>query len=220
VVPGTTWVQVSSGQDHTCATRSDGTLWCWGLNSEGRLGDGTTTNRLSPVQVVPGTTWAWVAGSQFHTCATRSDGTLWCWGKNDYGQLGDGTTTNRLSPVQVGTETTWARVAAGDQHSCATKKDGTLWCWGYNLSGQVGDNTGSMCLSPAEGQQYGESCLLPIQVGTDSGWDRISAGVAHTCATRTDGSLWCWGYSGNGQLGLGDAVLESHTPAMVTLPAK
>ena len=91
------------------AVKTDGTLWAWGDNSYGQLGDGTTTHRLSPVQV--GSGFASVAAGYYHTVAVKTDGTLWAWGYNDYGQLGDGTTTYRLSPVQVGSG--FASVAAG-----------------------------------------------------------------------------------------------------------
>ena len=127
--------------DHTVAVRTDGTLWAWGGNNYGQLGDGTTTNRTRPEQSAPRRNWASVAAGGSHTVAIRTDGTLWAWGWNAYGQLGDGATTNRANPVSVGTATTWASVAAGEVHTVAVRTNGMLWAWGANGSGQLGDGT-------------------------------------------------------------------------------
>jgi hypothetical protein len=155
----TTWASVSTakGDDYTCATRTDGTLWCWGDNVSGQLGTGDTKNRLAPVQVGTAATWASVSvtngdgatGDQY-TCATRTDGTLWCWGGNGAGQLGTGDTSSQLIPTQVGTATTWASVSAGWANACATRTDGTLWCWGDNTFGQLGTGDTTARLIPTE----------------------------------------------------------------------
>jgi len=124
----TTWRAIAAGPTHSVALRSDGTLWVWGNNTHGQLGDGTQTTRPSPFQL-SGNNWTAVAAGQWHTLALKSDGTLWAWGLNESGQLGDGTgftTMRRLSPVQVGTATDWSAIAAGDLHSIALKSDGTL----------------------------------------------------------------------------------------------
>src|SRR5205823_6517484 len=114
-----TWKTISAGLfGHTCAIRSDDSLWCWGSNVYGQLGDGTTTNHASPVQV-GSATWNTVGAGGSHSCGIRSNGTLWCWGDNSSGQLGDGTTTNRSSPVQVGNLTEWQSVDAGTYHTHA-----------------------------------------------------------------------------------------------------
>ena len=116
---------VAAGYAHTCTIRTDGTLWCWGSNYSGELGDGTATSQTTPERAGTATNWAGIdAGGNF-TCALRTDGTLWCWGSNTRGQLGDGSTTNRNTPVQVGTATNWASVSAGDSHTCAVRTDGT-----------------------------------------------------------------------------------------------
>jgi len=152
-----TWASVSAGNRHTLAIRPDGTLWAWGNNSSGQLGDGTTTTRLSPVQIGTATNWASVAigSGGHHTLAIRTDGTLWAWGENMTNQLGDGTTTDRFSPVGIGAATNWESVVAGTAgigigHTVAIRTDGTLWAWGANSSGQLGDGTVSKTKFPAQ----------------------------------------------------------------------
>jgi alpha-tubulin suppressor-like RCC1 family protein len=125
------------------AIREGGTLWAWGFNGHGRLGDGTTTNRSSPIQIQTGTTWTSVSAGAFYTVSKMQNGMLWAWGLNGSGQLGDGTTTNRFFPIRVRTETEipWASVSVGTFHSVATGTDGTVWVWGMNSNNQLGDGT-------------------------------------------------------------------------------
>jgi alpha-tubulin suppressor-like RCC1 family protein len=108
---------VATGDSHTVAVKTDGTLWAWGFNGSGQLGDGTTTNRLVPVRVGTDNHWASASSGNGHTAAVKTDGTLWAWGNNADGQLGDGTTTIRLTPVRVGTDTGWTAVSAGRSHT-------------------------------------------------------------------------------------------------------
>jgi alpha-tubulin suppressor-like RCC1 family protein len=183
---------------HTCARKMDSTLWCWGFNGAGQLGDGTTvTPRALPVQVTTlGVTVVEVAAGVAHTCARKMDGTLWCWGHSGKGQVGDGSLdTPKPSPVQVSTlGTDVAGMTAGYEHTCARKGDGTLWCWGDNNSGQLGDGT---MTTPRP---------LPVQVSMLGGAvSQVAAGFYHTCARRSDGTLWCWGDNTWGQLGIGTA---------------
>lgn len=140
----TNWSKVSGGQIHVAAIKTDGTLWAWGYNGYGHLGDGTTTNRSSPVQIGAGTNWSKVSAGYVNTYAIKTDGTLWAWGYNPYGQVGDGTTATRLSPVQIGAGTNWASVEADTYSSAvhAIKTDGTLWGWGYFQYG--GNGIGSI----------------------------------------------------------------------------
>jgi alpha-tubulin suppressor-like RCC1 family protein len=166
------WVSAASGGFHTVAIKTDRTLWAWGYNGTGQLGDGTTIDRLAPVQVGAGTPWASVAASGNHTVAVGTDGSLWGWGDNSTGQVGDGTTTNRSAPVRVGTDTRWASAAAGWGHTAAVKTDGTLWTWGWNVSGQLGDGTATDRSTPG-------------QLGTDTGWASVSAGYLDTVALRS-----------------------------------
>src|SRR5262245_54468382 len=136
--------EVAVGEYHCCARKTDGTLWCWGRNNYGQLGDGATVDKTTPVQAGASTLGngvAEVALGEYHGCARKTDGTLWCWGRNNYGQLGDGRAVDKATPVQAGVSTLGnavAEISLGDSHTCARRTDGTLWCWGYNYVGQLG----------------------------------------------------------------------------------
>jgi alpha-tubulin suppressor-like RCC1 family protein len=188
---GTGWAAVTAGGRHTCATRTDGTLWCWGRNNLGQLGDGTTTDSPAPSQV--GTSYGWVGPSvgYQHTCATRSDASIWCWGWNSSGQLGDTTKATRTSPVRVASPRAFASVAAGYRHTCALSS-GLMYCWGWNGAGQLGDRTTTDRLVPVGVQ-------LPMLAA------RVVTGSDHSCAVdaTANSSLWCWGFNGSGQDGDG-----------------
>ena len=158
---GTTWCQVGTGLCHTSAVKTDGTIWTWGGNSVGQLGDGNTTNRSSPGTTTGGgTDWCFVASSHENaqTLAIKTDGTLWSWGTNAAGQLGDGTTICRSSPVTVaGGGTTWCTVSTTNQHSGAIKTDGTLWTWGANCCnglGSLGNNSSSPATTTRGGNNW------------------------------------------------------------------
>jgi alpha-tubulin suppressor-like RCC1 family protein len=131
----------SAGENYTVAVKADGTLWAWGLNSAGQLGDGTFLDRTGPVLVDGTHTWVMVSAGTCHTLAIRSDGTLWVWGCNESGQLGIGTNEGSAVPVQVGTDTNWAMVSAGSDFSVGIRSDGTMWSWGGNNYGQLGNGT-------------------------------------------------------------------------------
>ncbi len=189
------WSSVSMAAWHACGKKSDGTLWCWGGNFSGQVGDGFTADINIPVPIGLDTDWASVAAGERHTCATKTAGTLWCWGENGFGQLGDGTTANlRKVPTQVGSDTDWAAIATGAYHTCAKKTDKTIWCWGNSYAGQVGDG------STAYVNNH------PALVAGTSKWTWIGAGVYHTCAKKTNGELWCWGNNSSGELGDGTTV--------------
>ena len=196
IAAGTNWKQVGCGLYHTAAIKTDGTLWTWGQNTNGQLGDNTAVNKSSPVQTIAaGTNWKQVGCGFYHTAAIKTDGTLWTWGYNNYGQLGDNTIANKSSPVQtIAAGTNWKQVGCGFYHTAAIKTDGTLWTWGYNNYGQLGDNTIARKSSPVQ----------TIAGGTN--WKLVGSGGYHISAIKTDGTLWTWGNNNFGQLGDNTAV--------------
>ena len=156
------------------------TLMACGYNTQGQLGDGTTVNKSSPVQVGSLTNWRQVSGGSFHTSAIKTDGTLWAWGTDSYGQSGlSGISTN--TPVQVGTLTNWKQVACGYMNTVAIKTDGTLWVTGAGQFGVLG-----------KGASVGGVSSF-IQVGTATNWKQVSCGYQSAQAIKTDGTLWVWG---------------------------
>jgi alpha-tubulin suppressor-like RCC1 family protein len=196
---------VSSGGRGACAVRADGTLWCWGYNNSGQLGDGATTNSSAPVAVAAlGATVTSVSVGQTHACATKGDHSLWCWGRNTYGALGNGTTTDSDVPVQVtALGTSVAEVAAGFFQTCARKIDGTVWCWGTNSWGQLGNGTTADSSTPVQVTALGNAAV------------QIALGDYESWARKADGTLWGWGYGAEGELGTGQ-MSGSTTPVQVT----
>jgi alpha-tubulin suppressor-like RCC1 family protein len=178
---------VAAGDYNTFAVLSDGTVWGWGRNASGQLGDGTTDDRESPVQAQGVTGAADVAAGDAHTLALLADQTLWAWGGNWVGQLGDGT-TDPSGPKPVPGLAGVVAVAAGRTHSLALTKDGTLYAWGENQYGQLGDGTTTSRSTPT-----------PVMSGVRA----VAAGDYHTVVLKTDGTVWAWGGNGYGQLGIG-----------------
>jgi len=200
---GTNWKQIFCGDVHNAAIKTDGTLWTWGFNIYGPLGINDTTNRATPVTTFAGgTNWKQVSTGGYHTAAIKTDGTLWTWGYNGQGQLGTNDTTNRNTPVTTfAGGTNWKQVSGGaaSNISCAIKTDGTLWVWGYNNYGQLGTNDTTNRNTPVTTFAGG------------SNWKSVAGGWYHTAAIKTDGTLWVWGTSGNGQLGI-NAITNRSTP--------
>jgi alpha-tubulin suppressor-like RCC1 family protein len=168
-------------------------LYAWGYNRFGRLGDGSTTNKSSPVSVVGGfNNWLKISGGFSHSAAIRADGTAWGWGYNRWGQLGNGATIITSSPVAVtGGITNWTQISAGWDFTAAIRSDGTAWGWGLNAAGQLGDSTTVAKSSPV------------AVVGGITNWAEIHAGRNHTKARRSDGSILHWGAGGYGVSGDG-----------------
>jgi len=201
IAGGTNWKLVASGRYHTPCIKTDGTLWTWGLNTDGQLGDNSITHRSSPVQTVAGgTNWKQVASGRYHTACIKTDGTLWLWGRNTNGQLGDNSVTHRSSPVQtVAGGTNWKLVSCGGYHTASIKTDGTLWLWGRNTNGQLGDNSVIRKSSPVQ----------TVAGGTN--WKLVSCGGYHTASIKTDGTLWLWGLNTYGELG-DNAIVNKSSP--------
>ncbi len=194
--------QVAAGSQHTLALTTDGTVWAWGYNSNGQLGDGTTTQRTIP-GLIPGlTNVIAIAAGDSHSVALKSDGTVWCWGNNGQGRLGDGTTVTRKTPVQVSGLSGIAEIAAGSNYTVALKNDGTVWAWGANGQGQLGDNTVS-------------NKQTPVQVSGLTNAIEITAGREHTLALKSDGTVVAWGYNSKGQLG-NNTLVKSKVPVAVS----
>ena len=189
---GTTWKQVSAGNEHIAAIKTDGTLWTWGRNAEGQLGINAAGNsRSTPVTTFAGSTdWKSVSCGTQHTAAIKTDGTLWTWGRNAEGQLGDFSTTSRSTPVTTFSGgTNWKSVSGGYQHTAAIKTDGSLWTWGDGGNGRLGTNDGTRRSTP----------VTTFSGGTN--WKQVSAAEAQTMAVKTDGTLWGWGQGNVGRLG-------------------
>jgi alpha-tubulin suppressor-like RCC1 family protein len=205
---------LSAGVFHTCALASDGSVFCWGSNVGRRLGSGVVGGTATPTRVTGlGPVTSISTNGQGHTCARMTDGTAVCWGVNFYGQLGsstgNGTSTGSLATPVAGL-TGLVATAAGWNHSCALKADATLVCSGLNSTGQLGTatNNGVLTANPT-----------PTPVPGLSGVASVSAGLAHTCAVRTDDSVWCFGENGFGELGattnVGVAFAANPAPAPV-----
>jgi len=172
---GTNWKQVSCGNLHTAAIKTDGTLWAWGDNNNSQLGDGTAVAKYTPIQVGLSTEWKYVSCAYQSVYAIKTNGTLWAWGNNNYGQLGIGDTLQTSTPVQIaGGGTNWKKVDAGTYHAAAIKTDGTLWIWGYATFGTLGDGISTFNKS------------TPIQISSGTNWKSVSCGSYVTGAIRDD----------------------------------
>ncbi len=201
---GTDWQKVSSniGTSTSYAIKTNGTLWAWGNNATGAVGDNSTIPRSSPVQIGSLSNWSQVYSGINHCLAVKTDGTLWSWGANTGGKLGLNDTQNRSSPVQIGSLSTWSQVAAATGFSVAIKTDGTLWAWGTNTGGQLGNN-----------DRVNRSS--PIQIGALSDWAKVDARGQQVFAIKTNNTLWAWGVLGSGLSGANVFSVTRSSPVQV-----
>jgi alpha-tubulin suppressor-like RCC1 family protein len=197
---------IAAGERHTCALTMGGGVRCWGNNHDGELGDGTRTDRVTPVDVVGLTSGvAAIAVGWRHSCALTTNGVVKCWGNNHDGQLGDGTTVDRMMPVEVvGLSGGVKAIAARWRHTCALTAAGGVKCWGGNHHGEVGDGTRTDRNKPVD------------VAGLTSGVKAIASGWRHICALMTTGEVKCWGSNHEGQLGDGTGI-DRKAPVDVTV---
>jgi len=201
----TNWIQVNGGfSSHCGAVKTDRTLFLWGSNGKGQLGNGTTVDESSPIQLGTSTDWKEVGCGIDFTVAIKIGGTLWSIGWNNVGQLGLGDTVDRSSPVQIGTDTNWDKLSVGSQTWGAIKIDGSLFTCGRGLSGGLGNGSTS-------------NVSTPTQVGTLTNWDFISMGKEIGLAITTGRKLYAWGENSKGQLGQEDTTDRSSPVQVGTL---
>ncbi len=218
-----TYLQVSAGGDHSLALGSDGNVYAWGRNDNGRLGDGTTGERYAPVRVktpdrstypdLPKDfTYLQVSAGYSYSLALGSDGNAYAWGNNSHGQLGDGTTSERHAPVRVKTpdrstypdlpaDFTYLQVSAGGDHSLALGSDGNAWAWGSNTYGQLDNNTASGTSDANPVPMRVRDPASPTDTSKGLQAVQVSAGYTHSLAVGSDGNAWAWGDNSAGQLG-------------------
>ena len=189
------WSYVAGNGTHTLAIKTDSTLWAWGFNDSGQLGNSSSAYRYAPTQVGSASGWQKVSAGYYYSLGIK-DGTLWAWGANSFGQLGNGSYNEVLLPAQIGADVNWVSVSCGFDFSIALTTAGTLWAWGNNDLGQLGDGTNS-------------NENTPTQVGTGTDWQSIATGDNFCLAIKNDGTLWAWGYNGNGKLGDGSGVSKN-----------
>jgi alpha-tubulin suppressor-like RCC1 family protein len=201
---GTNWKQISAGGSHTVAIKTDGTLWIWGRNVRGQLGNITTSDSSTPITTFAGgSNWKQVSSGVDHTAAIKTDGTLWTWGYGGSGRLGNGAIIGNIStPVTTfAGGTNWKQVACGGYNTAAIKTDGTLWTWGYGSGGSLGNNAITNRSTP----------VTTFAGGTN--WRQVSNAKIRTrpamAAIKIDGTLWTWGSGFYGRLGVGDNTARS-----------
>ena len=197
---------ISAGYDYSLIIDNNGDMWAWGRNDYGQIGDETTIDKASPVQIKIGTKYKRVSAGNKHSLAIDSEGNLWTWGRNDYGQLGDGTTTQKKSPIQIKSGTKFTQISEGYYHSLAIDSQENLWAWGNNYSGQLGDGTTV-------------DKIKPLQIKTGTKFIQVSAAFYQSLLIDINGNLWTWGGNDYGQLGDGTTI-DKHSPEQIKAGTK
>ena len=195
------WAQTACTLVSVLAVKTDGTLWSWGSNNDGQLGQGDRITRSSPVQVGALTNWAQVSVADDSSLAVKTNGTLWSWGKNDFGQLGVNNLIARSSPVQIGSNTDWASCECASNSGFAVTTDGKAYSWGNNAHGELMTN-----------EVITTRRSSPVQIGALTNWYLIKANTitnASVWAVKTDGTFWSCGYASAGALGTNNTVNRS-----------
>jgi alpha-tubulin suppressor-like RCC1 family protein len=202
----TNFVEISAGISHSCGRMQSGAVYCWGNNFAGKLGDGTTTDRLVPTLVAGGNSFVEISSGSQHSCGRTENGAVYCWGYNTGGQLGDGTTSDRLVPTLVTGGISFVEISAGAFHSCGRTQNGAVYCWGDNTEGEVGDGTTS----------FWNSRPVPTLVTGGTSFVEINAGGFHSCGRTQNGAVYCWGDNPEGEVGDGTSYNFRPVPTLVT----
>jgi len=207
VVGLTNVTALEGGFFHSLALLSAGSVWAWGDNREGQIGQDPelVDQSPTPAQVLGFINITAIAGGEFHSLALKNDGTVWSWGSNVEGQLGDGTYTSRHTPSVISGLSDIVAISCGCSHSMALDSEGNVWTWGRNVEGQLGNGSNTVS-------------NVPVQASNISDIQSINAGAKHCLALQSNGTVWAWGWNSKGQLGNGDQE-DSNTPLEVELPS-
>jgi len=193
----------AAGWHHSLVVLQDGTVWAWGRNHHGQLGDGTTENRLAPVQVAGLSNVRSVAAGGAHSLAILEDGSVWAWGRNTSFEAGDESQEDLHTPTQVPGLAGARSIAAGNFFSIAALEDGSVWTWGSNAGGQLGVVMSDIRMS------------MPVRIEALSGVRSVAAGEIFALALLEDGTVWGWGRNQSGQVGSGDSTVQHDRPVEV-----
>jgi hypothetical protein len=241
------WTQVAAGAEHVVALKNDGSLWSWGMNEVGQVGQGYLTKYIAtPTRIGTETNWTQISANFTHSLALKNDGSLWAWGGNDTGELGDGTTNNRAIPTRIGTARDWRTIWASNARNFALKKNGTLWVWGHHVGSndltprQIAPDTNWLAFSDCGGALMALKTdgtlwlqgpyaykVAPafvsgpaenfVQVGRDRDWTEVHVGAYLFYGRKKDGSWWVCGDNDWGKLGLGRKVRAVASPQRLPL---